>query len=86
MSAKEMFENINMYKQNVAYPDKVIMYIDIRSKLVVTFYLKEKKIAIDSLNDNQGKRYELNYKIFQAINKQVEELWGDDLLKNNGNQ
>lgn len=79
MSAKELFENINMYKQNVAYPDKVIMYIDIRSKLVVTFYLKEKKIAIDSLNDNQEKRYELNYKVFQAINKQVEELgWNND--------
>lgn len=79
MSAKEMFEKINMYKQNVVYPDKVIMYTDIRSKLVITFYLKEKKITIDSLNDNQGKRYELNYKIFQAINKQVEELgWNNE--------
>lgn len=79
MSANEFFEKINMYKQNVVCPDKVIMYTDIRSKLVVTFYLKEKKIAIDSLNDNQGKRYELNYKVFQAINKQVEELgWNNE--------
>ncbi len=79
MSANEFFENINMYKQNVVYPDKVIMYTDIRCKLVVTFYLKEKKIAIDSLNDNQGKRYELNYKIFQAINKQISELgWNNE--------
>ena len=28
----------------------------------------------------------LTYKELQAINKQVEELWDDDLLKNNGNQ
>lgn len=74
MSAKELFENINMYEQNVVYKDKVIMYTDIRSKLVITFYLQKKEIAIDSLKDGQGKRYELNYKIFQAINQQIEEL------------
>lgn len=74
MSAKEMFEKINMYEQNVVYKDKVIMYTDIRSKLVITFYLQKKEIAIDSLKDGQGKRYELNHKIFQAINKQIEEL------------
>ena len=74
MSAKEMFENINMYEQNVVYKDKVIMYTDIRSKLVITFYLEKKEIAIDSLNDKQNKRYELSYKVFQAINKQIEEL------------
>ena len=28
----------------------------------------------------------ISYELLQAINKQVEELWGDDLLKNNGNQ
>ena len=74
MSAKEMFEEINMYKQNVVYPDKVIMYSDIRTKLVITFYLEKKEIAIDSLKDGQSKRYELSYKVFQAINKQIEEL------------
>ena len=79
MSANEFFENINMYKQNVVYPDKVIMYTDIRSKLVITFYLDKKEIAIDSLKENQRKRYELNYKVFQAINKQIEELgWNND--------
>lgn len=74
MSAREMFENINMYEQNVVYKDKVIMYTDIRSKLVITFYLEKKEIAIDSLNDKQNERYELSYKVFQAINKQIEEL------------
>ena len=79
MSAKEMFENINMYKQNVVYKDKVIMYTDIRSKLVIIFYLEKKEIAIDSLKEGQDKRYELSYKILQAINKQVEELgWLDE--------
>ncbi|MBR2248690.1 MAG: hypothetical protein IKE89_03495 [Bacilli bacterium] len=79
MSAEKTFEEINMYKQNVVYPDKVIMYSDIRTKLVITFYLEKKEIAIDSLKDGQGKRYELSYKVFQAINKQMEELgWNNE--------
>ena len=79
MSAKEMFENINMFKQNVVYEDKVIMYTDIRSKLVITFYLEKEKIAIDSLKEGQNERYELSYKVFLAINKQIEELgWNNE--------
>lgn len=74
MTAREMFENINMYKQNVVYQNKVIMYTDIRSKLVITFYLEKKEIAIDSLKEGQNERYELSYKVFQAINQQVKEL------------
>ena len=79
MKAKDMFENINMYEQDVVYKDKVIMYTDIRSKLVITFYLHKKEIAIDSLKDGQDKRYELSYKVFEAINQQCRELgWLDE--------
>ena len=75
-TAKEMFEELDLYEQNLddAFIDKVIMYSNRFCEVVITFYLDKKEIAIDSLKDKQGKRYELNYKIFQAINKQVEEL------------
>lgn len=79
-TAREMFKELDLYEQNLdeAFIDKVIMYSKPFCELVITFYLDKKEIAIDSLKDNQGKRYELNYEIFQAINKQVEELWGEE--------
>ena len=77
MTAKEMLEKLGLYEQNVddTYKDKIIMYSLVpNAQVVITFYLDKKEVAIDSLKEGQNKRYELSYKVFQAINKQIEEL------------
>lgn len=76
MTAEERFEKLGLYKQAIdkSYIDEVIMYSNSNCDLIIQFYLKSKNVAIDSLNEKQGKRYKFNYRILQAINKQIEEL------------
>lgn len=77
MNAKEMFEQLGFKryeeKQHIKY--EIIREDDIT---IISFI-----VEIKSLFTNL--RY-LSSDLLKAINKQVEELWGDDILKNNGNK
>jgi hypothetical protein len=75
MSAKEMFEELQIYEQIIHpdYKEELIMYSHVGCDLVIQFYLKTKKVAIDKLTD-MGKRYEVDYKVFLAIQQQIKEL------------
>lgn len=57
----------------------LIEFIKTRQEIIFTEY--------EEYNENKPQgSFSLDMQELQAINKQVEELWGDDLLKNNGNQ
>lgn len=57
----------------------------------VRFWKDTKHIELFScstpdMNIEDEEYFEDDYKLFVAINKQVEELWGDEILKKNGNK
>lgn len=75
MTAKEMFEELGYkYEFNNKYH---IRYYNVKKDNYIWFDLQSKTLEISEY---------CNLKELQAINKQVEELWGDDLLKNNGSK
>ena len=75
MTAKEMFEKL-VYKSE--FNNKYhIRYYNVKKDNYIWFDLQSKTLEISEY---------CNLKELQAINKQVEELWGDDLLKNNGSK
>lgn len=88
-SAKEMFEELG-YKQvsitnnSVRYEGKPTMigayefYIEIwKREELNDFLVRKATVQKEFVSNIWGKE-------LQAINKQVKELWGDDILKNNG--
>ena len=90
MTAKEMFEELG-YKYG-KYAEEIICTKEDRQ------WREVGEITIDF--DLQGKTIELGFngrisnslplfitlEELQAINKQIEELWGDEILKKNGNK
>ncbi len=71
MSAKEMFEKLG-YKYLTDYKYCLFRYVNKDENPFVYIYFYENK-TIEIAPD-----YELSYKVYQAINKQVEELgWNE---------
>ena len=85
MSAKEMFERLGYKKLPKKYNKNMILYekeiegIATMSKKIIYFSPSHKSIQFSPY---------ISYSLeeLQAINKQVEELWGDEILKKNGNK
>ena len=86
MSAKEMFEELG-YELDTAEENARLYCRDILDKNTFGYIDSEMIYFDDEFNGIYFTNKEhLDMQELQAINKQVEELWGDDLLKNNGNQ
>ena len=67
MSAKEMFEELG-YKYIEDYNRCLFRYVNMNENpYVYIYFYVDKQIEVAS-------DYELSYKVFQAINKQIEEL------------
>lgn len=85
-STRELFEELGYrYSED----DYFISYIESENIAPVQYqivFYKEYK-AIELIPTINGKKHyftRIDMKLLQAINKQVNELWGDDILKNNG--
>lgn len=82
MSAKEMFKELGYEHfdngRRITYQNYKIS----ECKLI-EFNLEEKKMW---LADDSEEVVILSLKEIKAINKQIEELWGDEILKKNGNK
>lgn len=77
-SAKEMFEELGYeLREETNCLNCVKSYINYKT-LNIIYFDSDKTIDVNNMI--------ITYDLLQAINKQVEELWGDDLLKNNGNK
>lgn len=67
MSAKEMFEELG-YKYLEDYNSCLFRYVNMNENpYVYIYFYVDKQIEVAS-------DYELSYKVFEAINKQIEEL------------
>ena len=68
MSAKEMFEKLGYEEREETYSTQCIKSYVNKEHLSYIYFDYDKKIDIGSLI--------IDMKLLQAINKQVEELWG----------
>ena len=80
-----MFEKLNYFQSSEDEEDELVYNLhseDVENYRYISFHKIFKYIEMDDWTCN----FQLSIQELQAINKQVEELWDDDLLKNNGNQ
>ena len=83
-SARELFEKLGYTYQESYFEEKLdeINYSksgDYAPQIIFNF---NHKCVMVYRKENKASWFDV--KILQAINKQVIELWGDDILKNNG--
>lgn len=75
-SARELFEELGYEEREETYClNCVKSYINYKTSNII-YFDNDKTIDVQNMI--------ISYELLQAINKQVEELWGDDILKNNG--
>ena len=96
MSAKEMFEKLGY--ELISYGDKELVNYRINSDensfMQVVFNNKYKSFWCGKTRNTYFNGYlqkdntfmSVNLELLQAINKQIEELWGEEVLKNDGNK
>ena len=82
-TARDMFEKLG-YEYSYGDDNYLSYFINKPNEKGANFYeirfwLEDKDYTIEN---NEL----LTIDLFQAINKQIEELWGDDILKNNRNK
>lgn len=75
MSAKEIFEKLNYFQSSEDEEDELVYNLhseDVENYRYISFHKIFKYIEMDDWTGN----FQLSIQELQAINKQVEELWG----------
>lgn len=83
MSAKEMFEKFGYNERREEFKNDRI-YAIIHADYRKGNWIKITKETIEVVK-NRTNGY-LDTSLLPAINKQIEELWGEEVLKNDGNK
>ena len=85
MSAREQFEKLNYFQSSEDNEDELVYNLnseDIENYRYISFHKIFKYIEMDDWTGT----FQLSTVELKAINKQIEELWGEEVLKNDGNK
>lgn len=92
-SAKEMFSELGFEYSECYFEGKLdsILYKGKQKRHTQVEFMLDRKLYKIFFETCTKETYDIlpscvDIKLHKAINKQVEELWGDDVLKNNGNK
>jgi hypothetical protein len=84
MSARELFEKLGYYfDTNKFDKDNSILTYRANYDMVSTINFYKRGLYSITIYDTKKR---ISNELLEAINKQIEELWGEEVLKNDGNK